>query len=193
VEAVARKIVQAAANPSKFKLEDLYTEASTSVEPGGGAAVKGLAGLRQKNATWEQMQVGTTWRAKNVLTKGNTVIIEWDADVTLRGGRKINLQEIAVHEIKGGKIAAERYYYDPSLFAQAAQPQRPPTPSSTPPPRPSSGGVSSGGISSGGISRPSGGTSFGGSTPGSSSGSAAKPAEQPSGGTSRPGVDPLDL
>jgi hypothetical protein len=31
----------------------------------------------------------------------------------------VHLREIAVHEIKGGKIQHERFYYDPSALAPA--------------------------------------------------------------------------
>lgn len=173
IDAVARRIVAAAVKPAKFKLEDLYTDQSVSAESGPGVPVTGLEGLRRKMDTWSQIQEAQTWRPVSVLTKGNKVVIEWDADVTLRGGRKVKFKEVAVHEVKGGKIASERYYYDPGQLAPPSQAARPPTtpPSSTPRPM---AGSSGGGISSGAASGLSGGAS------GSS-------------GESRPRVDPLDL
>ena len=59
------------------------------------------------------MQKGVRWTARHVLTGKNVVCIEWDAEVTLNDGRTAKLVEVAVHEIKGGKIARERYYYNP--------------------------------------------------------------------------------
>jgi ketosteroid isomerase-like protein len=57
-----------------------------------------------------------------VWTGKNTVCIEWDGEVTLRDGRSVHLREIAVHEIKDGKIQHERYYYDPSALAPSPAP-----------------------------------------------------------------------
>ncbi|MEE8557176.1 MAG: nuclear transport factor 2 family protein [Myxococcota bacterium] len=130
-EALARKIVQVTLDPSKFQIEDLYAQDCTSLESGGGPPAEGHEGLRQKMETWGQMQDGATWRARNVFVKGNTVSIEWDCDVKLKDGRSVSFREVAVHEIKGGKIVAERYYYDPGQLAPPAEEPAPPPP---PPP-----------------------------------------------------------
>lgn len=132
-EAVARKIVQATLDPSKFQIEDLYAENCTSLESGGGPPAEGHEGLRQKMEMWEQMQDGTTWRARNVFVKGNTVSIEWDCDVKLKDGRSVSFSEVAVHQVKGGKIVSERYYYDPAQLAPPAAEPAPPPPPQPPP------------------------------------------------------------
>ena len=49
--------------------------------------------------------------------KGNGVAIEWDARVVTRGGKTVEWSEVAIHQIRGGKIVAERYYYDPQQLA----------------------------------------------------------------------------
>ena len=57
------------------------------------------------------------WHARNMWCDGQTVVIEWEAQLTLRpGSRKVLLREIAVHEVREGKIVRERFYYDPSLL-----------------------------------------------------------------------------
>ena len=48
---------------------------------------------------------------------------ELDAEVKLRDGRLVSLQETAVHDVRDGKIVSERYYYNPMALA-------PPPPSS---------------------------------------------------------------
>jgi hypothetical protein len=131
-EALARKIVRATVDPSKFKVEDFYAEGCRSCEA-AGPPVEGLEGLRRKNQMWEQMQERSTWRARHVLVKGNTIAIEWEAQVKLRGGPTLPFVEVAVHEVKGGKIVSERYYYDP---AQLRPPERPPVPERAPPSSP---------------------------------------------------------
>ncbi len=132
-EALARKIVQVTLDPSKFQIEDLYAQDCTSLESGGGPPAVGHEGLRQKMETWGQMQDGATWRARNVFVKGNTVSIEWDCDVKLKDGRSVSFSEVAVHQVKGGKIVSERYYYDPAQLAPPAAEPAPPPPPQPPP------------------------------------------------------------
>ena len=100
----------------------------------------GLAGLADKLAWWESITEDQPWKPRNVWTMGNTIAIQWDAEVTFRDGRTIRFDEVAVHEVRGGKIVAERYYYDPTVFAppeqttaappqtEAAQPPEPEAP-----------------------------------------------------------------
>ena len=116
LEALARRIVRATQNTALFDLRQLYTEGATSREATGDVAT-GYAGLEAKMKQWESMQMGTTWRPRNVFVKGDTICIEWDATVKLRDGRTVSLPEVAVHEVKNGKIATERYYYNPMALA----------------------------------------------------------------------------
>jgi ketosteroid isomerase-like protein len=116
LEALARRIVRATQNTALFDLRQLYAEGATSREATGDVAT-GYAGLEAKMKQWESMQTGTTWRPRNVFVKGDTICIEWDATVKLRDGRTVSLPEVAVHEVKNGKIATERYYYNPLALA----------------------------------------------------------------------------
>jgi hypothetical protein len=111
-EALARKIIAVTTDPSKFKIHELYTEDCESTEVAGDVD-RGHEGIEKKYQRWEQMQKGVRWKARHVLIGKNVICIEWDADVTLNDGRAVKLLEVAVHEIKGGKIARERYYYNP--------------------------------------------------------------------------------
>jgi ketosteroid isomerase-like protein len=117
IEALARRIVRATSLPD-FPLRELYAEDAVSEEATGDVS-RGLAGLEDKLKRWEGMQSGTKWNARNVWCRGRTICIEWDADVTMRDGRTVKLREIGVHEIRGGKIAAERFYYNPMQLAPA--------------------------------------------------------------------------
>jgi hypothetical protein len=118
LESLARKIVRMTQNPNfaPADLRVLYTEDCTSQEASGQIAL-GLDGLEDKLKGWEQMQSGTTWKATNVWVGPNTICIEWDATVNLRDGRTVPLHEVAVHEIVGGKIQKERFYYNPMALA----------------------------------------------------------------------------
>ena len=128
IEALARKIVRATQNPANVKLEDLYAETCISHEPGSGAPSEGLEALENKFNAWTAMCEEQTWNSVHVWAKGHTIAIQWEAVVKLRDGRTVQLDEVAVHEVRGGKIVAERFYYDPSIFAppKQAQPEAPP-------------------------------------------------------------------
>jgi ketosteroid isomerase-like protein len=53
----------------------------------------------------------------SVVADGNTVVIEWAGRVTLASsGRLAELNEVAVHEIRNGRIVKERFFYDPSVL-----------------------------------------------------------------------------
>jgi len=119
LEAVARRIVEATIKPEKFVIKDLYTTDCISQEAAGEPAV-GHAGLELKLKRWEAMQKGTTWRARSVALGKNLICIEWDAKVTMNDGRVVPLPEVAIHEIRGGKIARERFYYNPTALMPAS-------------------------------------------------------------------------
>ena len=104
IDTIARRIVRATVrDPSNVRFEDLYAEDCRSHEPEGEPAV-GLQAIREKAAFWEGMIQSATWKARNVFTKPGRIAIEWEAEVTMKDGRKIDFHEMAVHEIKGGAI-----------------------------------------------------------------------------------------
>jgi len=123
LESLARRIVRVTQVPAfgSGELRALYNPDATSEEASGQVAV-GYAGLERKLEGWEQMQSGTKWKARNVWAGRDTVCIEWDATVTLRDGRTVQLREVGVHEIKNGKIQRERFYYNPMALAPPPQP-----------------------------------------------------------------------
>jgi ketosteroid isomerase-like protein len=91
-----------------------------SIEASGNTAT-GYAGLEEKMKGWEQMTSSMVANPRNVWTGKNTICIEWDSTVTTRDGRTVKLVEVAVHEIKNGKIQSERYYYNPAALAPPQQ------------------------------------------------------------------------
>lgn len=118
LEAFARKILRATLDPRKFVIADLYTRDCESTEASGDVA-RGHEGIQKKLDQWEQMQKGMKAKARHVVLGRNVICIEWDNDVTLNDGRTVKMREVAVHEIKGGKIHRERYYYNPMSLMPA--------------------------------------------------------------------------
>lgn len=126
-EELAKRIVAAMDDEFNLDLGKFYTEDIVSEEPAGGT-VTGLQSLRSKLAGWLAGLRGATWKARHVFVSGKTIAIEWEADITFKDGRNMKFVEIALHEVRGDKICAERFYYDPRALmppAQAAPPQRP--------------------------------------------------------------------
>jgi len=118
LDSLARKIVRMTQNPNfaPADLSVLYTDDCRSQEA-SGQVDRGIAGLEDKLKRWEQMQSGTTWKATNVWVGPKTICIEWDATVNVRDGRTVQLHEVAIHEIRNGKIQNERFYYNPMALA----------------------------------------------------------------------------
>jgi len=114
--AVAERIVAVTlANDDDATLA-LYADDIESAEP-GRPPMTGIEAIKQKLSMWRGMTSAASFRARHVVVTGNVVMIEWEGTVTLAAtGRTIQLNEVAVHEIEGGKIVRERFYYDPSAF-----------------------------------------------------------------------------
>lgn len=94
----------------------LYADAIESKEANNPASV-GIDAIKQKFAMWRGMASDAAFTPRTVVVDGTTIMIEWEGRVTLAAsGRVVDLVEVAVHEIRGGKIVKERFYYDPSVL-----------------------------------------------------------------------------
>jgi hypothetical protein len=120
---LAQKIIHLTQGPSfgAAEIRELYNPDASSIEA-SGAVANGHAELEGKMKGWEQMTAGMESQPRHVWTGPYTICIEWDSTVTMRDGRTVQLREVAVHEIKNGKIQNERYYYDPMALAPPAEP-----------------------------------------------------------------------
>ena len=77
----------------------------------------GLDAIRQKFVMWRSMVSNAEFKARGVWVDGNTIVIEWDGRCTLSAnGKVVDLIEVAIHEIENGKIARERFYYNPAVL-----------------------------------------------------------------------------
>lgn len=118
LESLAEKIVRMSQLPhfGPAEVRELYHSDAVSVEANGNTST-GHAALDEKMKGWHAIMLHMVSTPRNVWTGGNTICIEWDSTVTMRDGRTVKLEEIAVHEIRNGKIQSERYYYDPAALA----------------------------------------------------------------------------
>jgi ketosteroid isomerase-like protein len=116
--ALARQIVRLTEAPSFDEQRAFALYAADCVsEESTGTVARGHAGLTEKNAGWAEMQTASRWKASHVWLGPKSICIEWEGVVSLRDGRTVTLKEIAVHEVRNGKIQNERYYYNPMVLA----------------------------------------------------------------------------
>jgi ketosteroid isomerase-like protein len=113
---LAQRIVDVTVSGNEEATLALYADGIESKESTNPPSF-GIDAIRQKFAMWRDMVSDAAFLPRSVLADGSTIVIEWDGKVTLAAsGRVVDMPEIAVHEIEGGKIVRERFYYDPSLL-----------------------------------------------------------------------------
>ena len=116
MRALARRIVELTEHNDDEASFALYADNIESKEMGMPPQV-GLDAIRQKFQMWRSMVREAKVQARRVWVDGNTIIIEWDGQVTLAAnGREAELAEIAVHVIENGKIVRECFYYNPAAL-----------------------------------------------------------------------------
>jgi hypothetical protein len=95
--------------------DELYAENAVSIEPPhaqGLQSVEGMDAIRKKgemfNQMVEEMHGGFS---SEPLVGGNHFAVAMGMDVTMKGMGRQNMNEIAVYEVKDGKIVKEQFFY----------------------------------------------------------------------------------
>ena len=115
--ALAQRIIDVTLADRDEDILALYAENIESAEAGQPPQV-GLEALRAKYAGWRAMTSATAFEPRRVAVDGNVIVIEWLGRVTLAAsGRQVDMHEVAVHEVKNGKIVREAFYYNPAVLA----------------------------------------------------------------------------
>ena len=103
-------------NKWKEAQEELFSEDAESIEPTGAQGmqtVKGLDAIKKKaddfNNMVEEMHGG--WVGEPIVG-GNSIAVAMGMDCTFKGMGRMNLEEIAVYEVKDGKVVKEQFFYD---------------------------------------------------------------------------------
>lgn len=117
LRALAQHIIAVSLTDDDERILGLYAADIESSEAGQPPAI-GLDALRAKFAGWRSMTTATHFEPRRVCADGNVIMIEWVGHVTLAAsGRQAEMREVAIHEIKNGKIAREAFYYNPAALA----------------------------------------------------------------------------
>jgi ketosteroid isomerase-like protein len=95
--------------------DELYSDDAESIEPPhsqGLQSAKGREGLKKKgemfNETVEEMHGG--YCSKPVVG-GNHFSVAMGMDATMKGMGRVKMDEIAVYEVKDGKIVKEQFFF----------------------------------------------------------------------------------
>lgn len=96
-------------------LTELFSEDATSLEPEDSAmeSVQGLIKIQEKAKSWnesvEEMHDGY---CSPPLVAGDFFSCAMGMDVTIKDQDSMKMDEIAIYEVKDGKIVSEQFFYN---------------------------------------------------------------------------------
>jgi ketosteroid isomerase-like protein len=113
---VAEKLVQYCREGKNLDaINELYADNIVSKEPKGSHAelVEGKEGVLAKNQQWYDMveEVHSGIVSDPIVT-GNFFAVTMEMDVTYKEHGRMGMQEVAVYEVKDGKIIADQFFYN---------------------------------------------------------------------------------
>ena len=115
---VANRFSKLAEENNWDKIQDeLYANNAVSIEPTGSASqglqnAEGLPAIKKKGEMFqtmvEEMHGGYTSKP---LVAGNYFTVAMGMDATMKGSGRMQMDEIAVYEVKNGKIVKEQFFF----------------------------------------------------------------------------------
>lgn len=97
--------------------KELYAENVVSIEPDGTPMprVEGIQALIEKGKAFAEMNEevhGMT--VSEPLVADNFITCTMNMDVTMKGGQRVQMDEVCLYEVKDGKIVREEFFYTPA-------------------------------------------------------------------------------
>lgn len=95
--------------------QNLYSPDIVSIEPKGAQMeeVHGMEAVAQKGAWWEETFEVHNSTVSEPIIADNWFSVRFEMDTTHRpSGQRSQSSEIAVYEVKDGKIVKEQFFYD---------------------------------------------------------------------------------
>lgn len=93
----------------------LFAKDAKSIEPAhsqGLQSVTGMDKIRAKAKQWEEMIEQTHGGYCNEpIVAGNFFACTMGVDATIKGQGRVKMDEVAVYEVKDGKITSEQFFY----------------------------------------------------------------------------------
>ena len=93
---------------------ELFSEDAKSIEPQHAPLplAEGLSAIRKKAEQWQEMTEETHGGYCNEpIVAGNFFACAMGMDVTLKGQGRSTMDEIALYEVRDGKIVQEQFFY----------------------------------------------------------------------------------
>ena len=94
---------------------ELFADNAVSIEPAyspGLQSVEGIEAIKQKGKHFEEMvEEMHGGYSKEPVVAGNHFAVAMGMDVTMKGAGRMQMDEIAVYEVKDGKITKEQFFY----------------------------------------------------------------------------------
>jgi ketosteroid isomerase-like protein len=97
--------------------EELYADSAVSIEPPHAAAMglknaEGMDAIKKKGEDFNNMieEMHSGWCSEAVVG-GNHFSVGMGMDVTMKGAGRMQMDEIAVYEVKDGKIVKEQFFF----------------------------------------------------------------------------------
>lgn len=95
---------------------ELYSADAESIEPEGSPGLQSVKGLEQIIEKGDQFQsIVEAWHRNDVsepLVAGDFIALTITLELTMKGRGRQTLNELAVYEVKNGKIVKEQFFYN---------------------------------------------------------------------------------
>jgi hypothetical protein len=96
--------------------KELYSKDAESFEPAGSPGlqtVKGLDAIIEKGHQFQSMiEAVHSSTVSEPIIAGNTFAVAAVLDLTLKGMGRVPMEELAVYEVKDGKVVKEQFFYN---------------------------------------------------------------------------------
>lgn len=94
---------------------ELYGENAVSIEPAhspGLQSVEGMEAIRAKGKQFGEMieELHSAYSNEPIVA-GNHFALTMGMDITMKGMGRMQMDEVAVYEVKDGKIVKEQFFY----------------------------------------------------------------------------------
>jgi ketosteroid isomerase-like protein len=95
--------------------DELFSSNAKSIEPAHAQGLQTVAGLdqiKEKGKQWESMiQEVHGGYCNEPQVAGNYFTCAMGVDITMKGQDRMKMDEVAVYEVKDGKIVSEQFFY----------------------------------------------------------------------------------
>ncbi len=96
-------------------LKELFAANAVSIEPNdsmGPKTVSGLSAIIEKSKMFDSMmETYHDSKISDPLVAGDYFSLSWWVDATMKGRGRMQMQEICVYKVEGGKIVSEQFFF----------------------------------------------------------------------------------